>query len=70
MPTSRTRTPTLSRGYTIAFIAAGILSTTAIFIHYLTQTYHVPALVLAFWRDVFVVCTLLPVLAVARPALL
>ncbi|HEY3290053.1 MAG TPA: EamA family transporter [Anaerolineae bacterium] len=67
MRTSHSYSPTLTRGYTIAFIAAGILSTTAIFIHYLTQTYHVPALVLAFWRDLFVVGTLLPVLAVVGP---
>lgn len=43
----------LTRGYTVAFFAV-ILSTTAIFIRYLTQTYHLPALVLACWRDIFV----------------
>jgi drug/metabolite transporter (DMT)-like permease len=47
-----------------------VLSTTAIFIRHLTVTYQMPALVLAFWRDVFVVTTLVPILAVARPALL
>lgn len=60
----------LTRGYTIALISAGILSTTAIFIRYLTQTYHIPALVLAFWRDVIVFLTLLPILALLRPLLL
>jgi drug/metabolite transporter (DMT)-like permease len=60
----------LTRGYTVALISAAILSTTAIFIRYLTQTYAVPALVLAFWRDVFVVLTLLPALALLRPSLL
>ncbi len=60
----------LSRGYLVALIAAAFLSTTAIFIRYLTQTYQIPALVLAFWRDVFVVVTMLPILALARPALL
>jgi drug/metabolite transporter (DMT)-like permease len=49
----------LTRGYTIAMISAVFLSTTAIFIRHLTQTYHIPSLVLAFWRDVFVVLTLL-----------
>jgi hypothetical protein len=39
----------LTRGYPIALAAAVILSTTAIFIRYLTQTYHLPALVLAVW---------------------
>jgi drug/metabolite transporter (DMT)-like permease len=58
----------LTRGYTIAMIAAVILSTTAIFIRYLTQTYAIPALVLAFWRAVFVTLTLLPALALLRPA--
>lgn len=62
-------TPHLTRGYLIALGAAAILSTTAIFIRHLTQTYQIPSLVLAFWRDVFVVLTLLPVLALVRPAL-
>ncbi len=60
----------LTRGYTIALVSAVILSTTAIFIRYLTQTYHLPALILAVWRDVFVTLTLLPTLALLRPALL
>ena len=70
LPPSSHSNTALTRGYTIALIAAAILSTTAIFIRYLTQTYGVPALVLAFWRDVFVVLTLLPALLVLRPALL
>ena len=57
----------LARGYTIALIGAATLSLTAIFIRYLTQTYHLPALVLAFWRDAFASLTLLAVLAAARP---
>ena len=48
----------LTRGYTAGLAAAAVLSTTAIFIRHLTQTYGVPALVLAFWRDLFVVLTL------------
>jgi drug/metabolite transporter (DMT)-like permease len=60
----------LTRGYTIALISAAILSTTAILIRYLTQTYHVPALVLAFWRDGFVALTLLPLLGFLAPRLL
>jgi drug/metabolite transporter (DMT)-like permease len=51
-------------------LSAAILSTTAIFIRYLTQTYHLPPLVLAFWRDGFVILTLLPVLGLLRPRLL
>jgi drug/metabolite transporter (DMT)-like permease len=59
-----------TRGYLIALAAALFLSTTAIFIRHLTQTYQLPALILAFWRDVFVTLTLLPVLALLRPVLL
>ena len=53
----------------MALASAAVLSTTAIFIRHLTQTYHMPALVLAFWRDGFVCLTLLPVLALVRPHL-
>jgi drug/metabolite transporter (DMT)-like permease len=59
-----------TRGYALALISALILSTTAIFIRTLTQTYHMPALVLALWREVIITLTLLPVLAIIRPALL
>jgi drug/metabolite transporter (DMT)-like permease len=59
-----------SRGYAIALISALILSTTAIFIRHLTQTYQIPSLVLAFWRDSFVVLTLLPILGFLRASLL
>jgi drug/metabolite transporter (DMT)-like permease len=55
MPISRAN---LTRGYTLALISAVFLSTTAIFIRYLTQTFHMPALVLACWRDGFVALTL------------
>jgi drug/metabolite transporter (DMT)-like permease len=60
----------LTRGYTIALISAVVLSTTAIFIRYLTQTYHLPALILALWRDFFVFLTLLIILAIWKRSLL
>lgn len=60
----------LGRGYKTAVACAVVLSTTAIFIRYLTGTYHLPPLVLAFWRDGFTALALLPVLGLARPALL
>ena len=60
----------LARGYPIALAAAIFLSTTAIFIRYLTLTYQIPALVLALWRDVFVALTLLPALGLFWPRLL
>lgn len=60
----------LTRGYMIALLSAVILSTTAILIRYLTQTYQLPALILAFWRDGFVALALLAVLRLWRPSLL
>jgi len=57
-------------GYLLALGSAAVLSLTAIIIRHLTLVYGVPALVLAFWRDVFSVATLLPVLAWFRPDLL
>ncbi len=60
----------ITRGYITALISAGILSTTAIFIRYLTETYQIPALILAFWRELFVALCLLPILGLVRPQLL
>lgn len=60
----------LTRGYAIALTSAAILSTTAVFIRYLTQTYALPALILAFWRDLFLAVSLLVGLRLLRPALL
>jgi drug/metabolite transporter (DMT)-like permease len=59
----------LTRGYSVASLAAVILSTTAIFIRYLTQTYQLPALVLAFWREVIVALSMLAALGLLRPGL-
>jgi drug/metabolite transporter (DMT)-like permease len=70
MPSNSSPKSSLSRGYTIAFASAAVLSLTAIFIRHLTETYGMPALVLAFWREVFVVLTLISALALLRPALL
>jgi drug/metabolite transporter (DMT)-like permease len=60
----------LNRGYLIALGSAAVLSTTAIFIRYLTQTYQLPALILAFWRDLMVALTLWLALRLIRPTLL
>lgn len=67
--TTAIKSSRLTHGYSIAVISAAILSTTAIFIRYLTQTYQLPPLVLAFWRDLFVAITLFLVLAFLRPAI-
>lgn len=60
----------LRRGYMTALASSALLSTTAIFIRYLTETYQLPALVLSFWRDLIVALTLLIVLGVLHPVLL
>jgi drug/metabolite transporter (DMT)-like permease len=60
----------LARGYTFALISAVFLSTTAIFIRHLTLTYALPAIILAFWRDLFVFLTLLLILGLGRRSLL
>jgi DME family drug/metabolite transporter len=44
----------LSHGYIIALTATVLWSTTGIIISYLSKTYSLPSLVLAFWRDLFV----------------
>lgn len=58
----------LNRGYLIALVGTLIWSTTAIFIRYLNLAYAIPALVLAFWRDLFVVLSMASVFALLRPS--
>ncbi len=65
-----TKSSNLAIGYKTAFSSAIILSTTAIFIRYLTETYHLPALVLAFWRDGLTAISLLTFLRIRNPSLL
>ena len=48
------QTSTSSRGFIIALSATIIWSTTGPLISYLSKTYALPSLVLAFWRDLFV----------------
>jgi drug/metabolite transporter (DMT)-like permease len=66
LPQSKTRSP----GYILTLISALLLSTTAVFIRYLTENYQIPALILAFWRDFFVVFTLVPVILLVKPKLI
>jgi len=70
MEISAGQRPRTARGYAFAVGAAAFLSTTAIFIRYLSTTYALPALVLALWRDIFLVACLIPIFAIAKPALL
>ena len=62
--------PSSRRGYVIAFVGTAIWSTTAIFIGYLTDRFHMPPLVLAFWRDLFVSGALFGAFALAARPLL
>jgi len=54
METTQTTSSTFSRGYIIALTATLLWSTTGPLISYLSKTYALPSLVLAFWRDLFV----------------
>jgi drug/metabolite transporter (DMT)-like permease len=63
-----TATPSnASRGYLIGTGATVALSFTGILISYLSRTYALPSLVLAFWRDLFVVIGLAIALAILSP---
>jgi drug/metabolite transporter (DMT)-like permease len=46
-------TSSSSRGYLIALAATVLWSSTGVIISYLSRTYALPSLVLAFWRDLF-----------------
>lgn len=60
----------LSRGYFICLTATALWSSTGIFIRYLTETYQMPPLLLAFWRDLILVVALILVLLQIKPAVL
>jgi drug/metabolite transporter (DMT)-like permease len=51
------------RGYIIALAGTAIWSASAVFISYLTTRFDMPPLVLAFWRDILVTCSLAAALA-------
>jgi drug/metabolite transporter (DMT)-like permease len=57
----------LNRGYSVAFTSALILSTTGILVRHLTETYHIPPIVLAFWRNCFLSLFLLILLELFYP---
>lgn len=59
-----------SRGFVIAIISAVILSFTSILIRIISEDYQVPALILAFWRNFFLVCCALPFLYMLKKHLL
>lgn len=51
-----------TKGYIIAIIGITVWSTTGIFIDYLVTHYHMPALLLALWRNMLVCVALIPAL--------
>jgi len=60
----------INKGYAAALGSALVLSLTAIFIRFLTQSYQLPALVLAFWREMMVALGLAVILTLTKPDLL
>ena len=48
-----------NKGYLVALVSAVFLSLTSIFISYLNINYQLPALILAFWREIFTALSLL-----------
>ena len=60
----------LNRGFLVALSSAIVLSFTAILIRMIAQNYQLPALILAYWREIFVALSLLPALLIIKPSLL
>lgn len=56
-----------SQGYVIAIISAMLLAFTAVIIRALTEYFHLPTFVLAFWRAALVAVVLLPLLLLFKP---
>ncbi len=56
-----------NQGYVIAIISAMLLAFTAIIIRALTEYYHLPTFVLAFWRAALVALVSLPLLLLFKP---
>lgn len=59
----------LTKGYAIAILGITLWSTTGVFVGYLITNYHMPALLLAFWRNLFVCIALVPALFLLRRSL-
>ena len=60
----------LAKGYLIAILGITLWSTTGIFISYLVTNYKLPALSLAFWRNLLVCAAVLVALFIVRRPLL
>jgi len=66
----KTTMSNLAKGYVIAIIGIVMWSTTGVFLSYLLTNYDLPALTLAFWRNLFVCVALAPILFLFRRSLL
>ncbi|MBX3081162.1 MAG: EamA family transporter [Anaerolineae bacterium] len=60
----------LTKGYLIALVGITIWSTTGVLISYLITNYAIPALLLAFWRNLLVCVALVPIFYLVRRSLL
>jgi drug/metabolite transporter (DMT)-like permease len=60
----------INRGFFIAVVSAVVLSFTGIIIRMVSEDYQLPALILAFWRDFFVVLCALPILVSLKSKIL
>lgn len=59
-----------NRGFLIALVSSVVLSFTGILIRMVSEDYQLPALILAFWRDILVAACLLPILLIFKPGLI
>lgn len=64
------KSSSLTKGYLICVAATVLWSSTGVFIRYLTETYRLPPLVLAFWRDLFLAVAMSLALKLLKPGLL
>jgi len=60
----------LTRGYTIASLGIIFWSLTGVLISFILTRYNMPALLMAFWRSLFVCVALFPVLFISRRSLI
>ena len=70
MPSHQNTPAPANKGFLIAFISALVLAFTGILIRLISESYQLPALVIAFWRDFFVVACALPFILLIKPGLL
>lgn len=67
---TKTSNQAAPKGYPVALLSAVILSTSAIFVRFLTEKYNLPPTILSFWRNLFVAIVLLLILVFIRSKLL